>query len=116
MPSNVEIKARVADVERLKRLAGELCDEGPTVIKQVDTFFHVPNGRLKLRQLQEEKSQLIFYDRDDQAGPKCSEFFTHHTDNPDSLQVVLSKALGVKGEGQEVSSALYGGSDTCTCG
>lgn len=59
MPSNVEIKAQLADVEGLKRLAGELCDEGPIVIKQEDTFFHVPNGRLKLRKLQVQLGRMV---------------------------------------------------------
>lgn len=49
MPRNVEVKARVNDVEELKRISSELCGSNGTVIEQVDTFFNVNHGRLKLR-------------------------------------------------------------------
>lgn len=51
MPSNVEIKARVKDVERLKTIAAELSGGEAVTIQQEDTFFNVLNGRLKLRKL-----------------------------------------------------------------
>ena len=51
MPRNVEIKARVENLESLKALAKDLCGQDPTVIEQEDTFFVVPKGRLKLRVL-----------------------------------------------------------------
>ena len=52
MPANVEIKARVDDVDELKEIARHLSDSEATVIPQEDVFFNVPNGRLKLRKLQ----------------------------------------------------------------
>ena len=52
MPQNVEIKARVQDLKQLKTVAAELSQEQGTLIVQEDTFFNVPNGRLKLRELQ----------------------------------------------------------------
>jgi len=52
MPSNVEIKARVDDVTKLKSVARELSGTEPTLICQEDVFFNVPAGRLKLRMLQ----------------------------------------------------------------
>ena len=52
MPRNVEIKAKVEDLSQLKTLAQGLSGGQPTLIEQEDTFFLVPNGRLKLRVLQ----------------------------------------------------------------
>ncbi|XP_052799396.1 uncharacterized protein LOC128231012 [Mya arenaria] len=97
MPSNVEIKARVADVERLKLAARELSGADPVLIRQEDIFFNVPSGRLKLRKLQDQKSQLIFYERSDQTGPKFSDYCISQTDEPESLQATLVRALGMKG-------------------
>lgn len=59
MPSNVEIKARVKDVAKLKEIARSLSGEKAVVIHQQDTFFHVPEGRLKLRKLEVTRSLLI---------------------------------------------------------
>ena len=52
MPRNVEIKARMKDVKKLKVAAKELSGSDGTLIVQEDTFFLAPNGRLKLRQIQ----------------------------------------------------------------
>jgi len=51
MPSNVEIKARVKDVNKLLVNILKFADtpEG-TELLQEDTFFNVNSGRLKLRQ------------------------------------------------------------------
>ena len=51
MPANVEIKARVQDIEKLKEKATKLSKSEGQLIVQEDTFFKSNNGRLKLRQL-----------------------------------------------------------------
>ncbi len=49
MPRNVEVKARVDDIDLLAKTASELCQTEGTVIDQNDTFFVTEKGRLKLR-------------------------------------------------------------------
>ena len=49
MPRNVEVKARVDDIDLLTKTASELCQFEGTVIDQNDTFFVTEKGRLKLR-------------------------------------------------------------------
>ena len=50
MPRNVEIKARVSDLDSVIKKAAEVSgDPKGAVIVMKDTFFNVPNGRLKLR-------------------------------------------------------------------
>lgn len=64
-------------------------------------FVHVRMRRnffFQLRFLQNQPSQLIFYQRDDRSGPKVSEFYTATTDKPDELADVLSRAVGEKGK------------------
>jgi adenylate cyclase class IV len=39
MPSNVDIKARVEDLDEIRRLAAEVADGPPTLLQQTDTFF-----------------------------------------------------------------------------
>jgi len=97
MPSNVEIKAKVEDFVKVVRKAKELSASEGEVIEQRDVFFIVPHGRLKLRYLQSKPSQVIFYERDDEIGPKMSNYHIATTDNPNSLMDVLSCALGQKG-------------------
>lgn len=55
-------------------------------------------GRLKLRFLEGEDSQLVFYSRDDQGGPKLSDYSIARISKPDELLITLGQALGVRGE------------------
>jgi len=102
MNRNVEIKARVRDFNGLLAKAKELSHTEGTVLNQEDTFFVVPNGRLKLRLIQQSQeqpseSQLIFYDREDKVGPKLSNLILTPVADPQSIKETLSNALGVKG-------------------
>ena len=97
MPTNIEIKARVHNLEDLRSRAQALSDTPVQVIPQEDTFFQVPKGRLKLRQLRPDLAQLVYYERPDREGPKSSNYFIYETHNPADLKTALSLALGVRG-------------------
>jgi len=97
MPANIEIKARVRDFAGLKARAESLSDTPVEIIPQVDTFFIVPRGRLKLRELAADRAQLVWYARSDAAGPKRSDYRIHETGDPESLKTSLALALGVRG-------------------
>jgi predicted adenylyl cyclase CyaB len=97
MPTNIEIKARVHDMAGLRARAEAISDTPVQVIPQEDTFFHTPKGRLKLRQLQPDMAQLVYYERPDQDGPKRSNYHIFATNNPQGLKTSLSLALGIRG-------------------
>jgi len=97
MPANIEIKARVADFESLRKAADQLSDSGCQVISQEDTFFNCPGGRLKLRELSPQRGQLIYYQRQDIAGPKRSEYKIFETNDPAGLKLILETAFGIRG-------------------
>lgn len=91
---NVEIKARSRDpAASLRRLAA-LGADSRGEDHQVDTYFVVPEGRLKLRQGNMENS-LIHYDRSDQPGPKDSHVTLYESSHASRLLDVLSAALEV---------------------
>ena len=97
MPTNIEIKARVRDFAALRQRAEEISDTLVQVIPQEDTFFNTPHGRLKLRQLEPQHGQLVYYERTDAAGPKRSEYILTETADPSALKTALTAALGVRG-------------------
>lgn len=97
MNRNVEIKATVADLAAVRRIAEQLADKGPVVLEQEDTFFQCPQGRLKLRCFSDgAPAELISYRRGDAAGPKECRYVIHRTSDPQELLAVLSAALGVR--------------------
>ena len=97
MARNIEIKARVADMDALAARAAAIADGGPTEIPQDDTFFRCGNGRLKLRAFEDGRGELIFYRRPDAGGPKVSFYVLSPTDSPDTLREALTLSNGQEG-------------------
>jgi adenylate cyclase, class 2 len=96
MHLNIEIKARSRRHDHLRQLlAQQAGSDFRGTDHQVDTYFHVPHGRLKLRQGNIENN-LIHYHRPDQAGPKASEVQLYRTPESDTLRTLLGGALGVR--------------------
>jgi len=92
---NVEIKARCHNPEKIRRYLLDHNAEFKGVDEQTDTYFDVPNGRLKLREGNIENN-LIFYERDNQQGPKKSRFNLVKIEDANGLKEVLSKSNGIK--------------------
>jgi predicted adenylyl cyclase CyaB len=97
MPRNIEIKARIDDVEALETAAAALADRGPIEIEQDDTFFRCDGARLKLRVFADGAGELIFYRRPDSLGPKESSYWRSPIVSPDSLRQLLTLAFGELG-------------------
>lgn len=60
MARNIEIKARIGNIEVLESKVAKIADNGPTEILQDDMFFQCEAGRLKLRVFSEKHGELIF--------------------------------------------------------
>ena len=97
MARNVEIKARVDDLDAMARKAAAFATQGPIEIVQDDTFFTCPSGRLKLRVFSPASGELIFYQRADARGPKESFYLRSPTSAPDTLREVLMLAYSASG-------------------
>ncbi|XP_069678657.1 uncharacterized protein [Periplaneta americana] len=97
MPRNVEIKAKVRNVDEIVSKAKQLSNSEGTWIKQEDVFFKVPQGRLKLREYEDRTAELIFYNRPDGDGPKLSEYQKCSVRHGTELALVLGQALGIMG-------------------
>ncbi|MCJ7652381.1 MAG: class IV adenylate cyclase [Actinobacteria bacterium] len=95
---NIEIKARITDIEKAEAVAVSIAGQAIARVRQVDSYFNVQEGRLKIREEQgsSPRNELIFYRRQDRADPKQSDYRIIAVDSPDSLKRVLAEALGVK--------------------
>lgn len=93
---NIEIKAHCANPDAIRKILLENNATFKGEDHQIDTYFTVPSGRLKLREGNIENT-LIFYDRIEAKGIKKSivELF-HPSNDVDSLKKVLLKSLPTK--------------------
>lgn len=94
MPTNIEIKAHARDPEALAARAAALAGGPPEELLQRDTFFPCAVGRLKLRELANGRSELIWYDRSDAAGSRRSEYLVAPLAEAAGLRALLARAFG----------------------
>ncbi len=93
---NVEIKARLQDIDSARTIAARIATEPLKILHQVDTYFFCSHGRLKLRETDGELAQLVWYDRGDIEAAKTSTYQLVDVANPEALKVALSAAHGVR--------------------
>ena len=95
MHINFEFKAKHDDIAGAEQI---LLQSGPLFIgedHQIDTYFNVPNGRLKLREGNIEHA-LIFYERANTATAKQSNVILYQHKPDAALKALLEKSLGIK--------------------
>lgn len=110
MARNIEIKARIDSVQSLLPVAAALADAPePVHIAQDDTFFNCAQGRLKLRQFDARRGELIHYHRADAEGPKLSDYLIVPTDQPALLRDTLARAWGTAGRVKKQRLLLMAG-------
>lgn len=86
---NIEIKARCDDPGKIRSILEDHNANYKGTDHQTDTYFNVPEGRLKLRQ-----GNLIFYRRPDSKTPEASNINLMPADHPEKLHALLDNALG----------------------
>lgn len=91
---NIEIKARSISQDRVREILRSQHADFRGTDHQIDTYFNVPAGRLKLREGNIE-NYLIHYDREDQEGPKQSNVTLYKPGPESSLKDILTRALGI---------------------
>ena len=95
MALNIEIKAKTNHSEFIRGYLKANKAEFKGTDFQADTYFNVPNGRLKLREGNIENN-LIHYERQNTPGAKESSFQLVHIADAKSLKEILTKSLAVK--------------------
>ncbi|HEY3066936.1 MAG TPA: class IV adenylate cyclase [Methylomirabilota bacterium] len=89
-----ELKARCDDLAAVRaQLRGRARHE--RTVRQIDTYFVVSRGRLKLREAR-GTAQLIYYERPNLAAAKRSDVVVVPVRADGALRALLEQALGVR--------------------
>jgi adenylate cyclase, class 2 len=91
---NIEIKAKCANPQKIRNVLFSLNTKYVGLDHQIDTYFIVNHGRLKLREGNIENN-LIHYDRENISGPKTSNCLLYKSNPGSSLKEILVKSLGI---------------------
>jgi predicted adenylyl cyclase CyaB len=90
---NIEIKARCNNPEEIREILKSQNADYKGLDSQIDTYFKVSNGRLKLREGNIE-NDLIYYERENEKGPKQSNIILYKTAQNSQIKEILEKSLG----------------------
>ena len=92
---NFEFKAIANDLHKLEEKLIEITPTFKGEDYQVDSYFNVTKGRLKLREGKIENA-LIYYERQDIPDAKQSDILLYKHSPEKSLKEILTKLHGVK--------------------
>ncbi len=91
---NIEIKARCSDQDKIRDFLKSHNADFKGIDHQIDTYFKVNHGRLKLREGNIE-NHLIYYERENQEGPKQCNVILFKSTPGSSLKPILISSCGV---------------------
>jgi predicted adenylyl cyclase CyaB len=94
---NLEVKSRCLDLQAAAAQVGHLGARYVGLEVQTDTYFRVPSGRLKLREIESQEALLIGYSRPDQTGARLSDYHLVPVLDTAAIKALLTEMLGVRG-------------------
>jgi len=99
----LELKAKVEDLDVVRGRLTSLGAQYIGTFRQIDVYFDVPEGRLKLREVDDNnKAKLIYYQRENIAEPKRSDVFILKVQEPAFLKTLLGRLLKIRATVEKV--------------
>jgi predicted adenylyl cyclase CyaB len=92
---NLELKAQYGDLDNVRDRIRQLGAELQGTERQVDQYFNVAAGRMKLRRSSRDGAHLIVYMRPGQGRYRESRFHRLPVADPDGLTETLEAMFGV---------------------
>jgi adenylate cyclase, class 2 len=98
MRKNFEIKVKLSDPKKTRKLVQLLCKEKSSIREkqvQEDIYYMANNGRLKLRIINGKTGNLIHYFRSNESGKRVSNYTISETNTPIELNSILTSLHGI---------------------
>jgi predicted adenylyl cyclase CyaB len=93
----IELKARINNVNDFKKRLSLLDAKYVGKFHQIDTYFKVPQGRLKIRETENKNSaEVVFYKRPNVPDIKKSHILLIQVQPPETAKELLSKFFSTK--------------------
>jgi len=93
----IELKATLGSLSNARDKIKAMGAHKQGTYRQVDTYFNVQTGRLKLREIDgEPTAKLVYYEREDIPDLKMSDILILEIPDPATLKAILQRSIGVK--------------------
>ncbi len=96
MPTNLELKARFPQSRETARILSSMGAKRSGRMKHIDTYFFFKPGRLKLREIDGRRAELIWYQRPNRKHQRFSLFKRIQVQDPRAVKRILAKKLGIR--------------------
>jgi predicted adenylyl cyclase CyaB len=93
---NLELKVKCKDHKQALKSLKLLNAEYAGILKQRDVYFNLSPGRLKLRSININVHQLIYYKRSNRASAKFSNYYISDIIHPKRVEMLLKEIFGIK--------------------
>jgi len=104
----VELKAKVDDLAPIRNKLNEWGAKRIGLFHQIDTYYKVPKGRLKLREIENKaKGELIYYERENVAKPKISLDFILKIPQIQVFRQILEQIMETKAVVDKIREVYY---------
>lgn len=95
MARNIELKARCSDLARAEAVCRRLGAAFEWTRRQIDVYFRVPEGRLKLRVEEPGGAALVAYQRPNAACARASQYELTAVADPDATLADFESRHGI---------------------
>jgi len=96
MLQNLELKASISSVSGAVRVTRRLKAHRKGMYHQLEIYYEVPRGRLKLRVINNRAGELIFYCRPNKNGGRYSDYLILPVSNAKLANELYTAAFGQK--------------------
>lgn len=95
MNKNLEIKIKLEKASHINSIRNSLNMYSRSVEKQIDIYYKVKKGRLKLRIINDKEGSLILYNRAETKGKRISHYIISKTKDFLELDFILSRQFEI---------------------
>jgi predicted adenylyl cyclase CyaB len=96
MPKNLEFKSPISTLRSAVAASKRLRAQRIGKLNHIDTYFKVKKGRLKLREIDGKKFELIYYHRKNLKGSRYSDYIIVPLEEVKPMKILCESLLGVK--------------------
>jgi predicted adenylyl cyclase CyaB len=96
MNKNLEFKAKCQSLKSAVKTCNRLGARKKGILRQTDTYFKVKSGRLKVREINGEDFELIWYMRENVKGSRYSDFIVVPLEEPKKMKALCRGLFGVR--------------------
>ena len=94
---NLELKVNYPDFDKAKKVCKTINAKYSGVLNQADIFYNLKKGRLKLRNINNKRFEIIYYSRSNSKTEKISEYEIIRLRDELPIKKLLKEYLGVRG-------------------